>query len=293
MRKNFSIGAAALFTCVGLACGQTTATGKQPDTSKTSTISVTQTTPTKAKTNTPNTNPTNTVPHTAANKSKAVGTNTKSTRITAVRTTTAGDPFPAYTTANRPTKHHADLTNTFVGEWTTTTTAWTGEGTQPTTSTGTARFFPAMNGRFVCGDLEGTLYGKPFKGMGFWGFNTNQNRYESTWVDTENTGISTFTGTKTDSNTFTWNGTLTNPLTGKTEETTCVTAFNGKDTFTYTLYTTNTNGTQIKAFETTYNRVSQGGPFAIRPVDTKLTSTTAKNATLTTSVTEQQGQTDK
>ena len=292
MRKNFSIGVAALFTCVGLACGQNTAngnTGTQPGTGKTATTDLTTTAPTKPKTNTSSTTThTNTVPHTPnTNKTN------KTTKVTAVKTTTAGDPFPAYTTANRPTKAHADLTTTFVGEWTTTTTAWTGEGTQPTTSTGTARFFPAMNGRFVCGDLEGTLYGKPFKGMGFWGYNTNQNRYESTWVDTENTGISTFTGTKTDTTTFTWNGTLTNPLTGKIEETKCVTAFNGKDTFTYTLYTTNTNGTEIKAFETTYNRVSQGGPFAIRPVDSKLAGTTNKNATRTTSVTDQQGQTDK
>ncbi|MCX5691694.1 MAG: DUF1579 family protein [Planctomycetota bacterium] len=288
MRKNFSISVAALFTCVGLACGQTTAnhntgnTGKQPGSSNSATLVAPPETTGKPQTNTsPTTVTTNT------------NTTTKAPKSTGVKTTNAGDPFPAYTTANRPAKQHADLTNTFVGEWATTTTSWTGEGTQPTTSTGTARFFPAMNGRFVCGDLEGTLYGKPFKGMGFWGFNTNQNRYESTWVDTENTGISTFTGTKTDSNTFTWNGTLTNPVTGKTEATKCVTAFNGKDSFTYTLYTTNTGGNETKAFETTYNRVSQGGPFAIRPVDTKLTSTTNKNATRTTSVTEQQGQTEK
>lgn len=293
MRKNFPIGVAALFTCVGLACGQSTANanggnaGNQPG-SKSATTNVKQSPTTKAKT--PATKqPATTVPHNTTQTKDSTAKTVK----TAVKTTNAGDPFPAYTTANLPAKQHADLTNTFVGEWTTTTTSWSGEGNQPTSSNGTARFFPAMNGRFVCGDLEGMLYGKPFKGMGFWGYNTNQNRYESTWVDTENTGISIFTGSKTDSNTFTWNGTITNPLTGKTEETKCVTAFNGKDTFTYTLYTTNSNGAEFKAFETTYNRVSQGGPFAIRPVDTKLTSTTSKNATRTTSVTEQQSQTDK
>jgi nitrous oxide reductase len=82
------------------------------------------------------------------------------------------------TTTNLPSKQHFDLISTFVGEWTTTTTSFNGETNEPTTSTGQARFFPAMNGRFICGDLEGTLFGKPFKGMGLWGFNTNQNRFE-------------------------------------------------------------------------------------------------------------------
>lgn len=191
--------------------------------------------------------------------------------------TNANDPFPAYTTTNLPSKQHFDLISSFVGEWTTTTTSFNGDTNQPTTSTGQARFFPAMNGRFICGDLEGTLFGKPFKGMGLWGFNTNQNRFESTWVDTQNTGISTFSGEKTNDTTFTWTGTVTNPATGNAEQGKGVTTFNGANSFTYAFYVT-INGQETKAYETTYNRVSAGGPFAIRPVDTQATRNANANA---------------
>lgn len=277
MRKDLSIGIAAFLACTGLALGQTRATLVPP--AKEAPKTTQDITPANSQTNATKTT-------TKSNKTNTANATNR------VATTNAGDPFPAYTTANRPAKQHVDLTNSFVGEWTTTTTAWTTNGTQ-TTTTGNARFFPAMSGRFICGDLEGTMWGKPFKGMGFWGYNTNQNRYENTWVDTENTGISTFTGTKTNDNTFTWTGTVTNPETGKPEQTKCVTTFTGKDTFQYTMYGTNTAGTEYKAFETTYTRVSQGGPFAIRPVENRLTGTTPKTTNRTTSVTDQQLQTEK
>jgi hypothetical protein len=204
-------------------------------------------------------------------------TNTNTTNNTSTAKTNANDPFPAYTTTNLPSKQHFDLISTFVGEWTTTTTSFNGETNEPTTSTGQARFFPAMNGRFICGDLEGTLFGKPFKGMGLWGFNTNQNRFESTWVDTQNTGISTFNGEKTNDTTFTWTGTVTNPATGNAEQGKGVTTFNNENSFTYAFFVT-INGKQTKAYETTYNRVSAGGPFAIRPVDTQSTRNANANA---------------
>jgi len=283
MRNDLFIGAAAFMACTGLAMGQTNATEVPPANGTTTTSTAGGITP--ANNSNSAKKDKETIKPIRAKPSSVKATNR-------VATTNAGDPFPAYTTANRPAKQHVDLTNSFVGEWTTTTTAWTTNGTQ-TTTTGNARFFPAMSGRFICGDLEGTMWGKPFKGMGFWGYNTNQNRYENTWVDTENTGISTFTGTKTDDNTFTWTGTVTNPETGKAEQTKCVTTFTGKDTFQYTMYGTNTAGTEYKAFETTYTRVSQGGPFAIRPVENRLTGTTPKTTNRTTSVTDQQLQTEK
>lgn len=208
----------------------------------------------------------------ATNANNQPNTTTKSTAKT-----NANDPFPAYTTTNLPSKQHFDLISSFVGEWTTSTTAFNGETNEPTTSTGQARFFPAMNGRFICGDLEGTLFGKPFKGMGLWGFNTNQNRFESTWVDTQNTGISTFNGEKTAENTFTWTGTVINPATGNAEQGKGVTTFNGENSFTYAFFVT-INGKETKAYETTYNRVSAGGPFAIRPVDGTATRNANANA---------------
>jgi len=176
------------------------------------------------------------------------------------------DAFPAFAASQRPSKQHLDLTLSFLGEWTTTTNAWNAPNAAPSTSTGRARFFPTMGGRFVCGDVEGELFGKQFKSMGFMGFNTTQNRYEASWVNTENTDIANYNGQKVGDNGFAWTGTVTSPITGQPGTSRGTTTFNGKETFTYTLFTTGTDGNEFKVYETTYNRVSLGGPFAIRPV---------------------------
>ncbi|MEI7658783.1 MAG: DUF1579 family protein [Phycisphaerae bacterium] len=282
MRSQTTIGLMTIISCSGLAmaqqaeqtnstqpangtCNTTTIHGQQPQ--HATAVQPAQTPTTKvAKAPTS----TGTQPTTNANTQVA-------NRKHAQAKTNANDPFPAYTTTNLPSKQHFDLISSFVGEWTTTTTSFNGETNEPTTSQGQARFFPAMNGRFICGDLEGTLFGKPFKGMGLWGFNTNQNRFESTWVDTQNTGISTFNGEKTNDTTFTWTGTVTNPATGNAEQGKGVTTFNGQNTFTYAFFVT-INGKETKAYETTYNRVSAGGPFAIRPVDAQTTRNANANA---------------
>ncbi len=256
MRSQTTIGLMTLLSCSGLTLAQQQATATAPAPSITG-----QKNP--ADNTAPAQNATTTAKAPAKSPAKTF--------------TNSNDPFPAYTTTNLPSKQHFDLISTFVGEWTTTTTSFNGETNEPTTSTGQARFFPAMNGRFICGDLEGTLFGKPFKGMGLWGFNTNQNRFESTWVDTQNTGISTFNGEKTNDTTFTWTGTVTNPATGNAEQGKGVTTFTNENSFTYAFYVT-INGKETKAYETTYNRVSAGGPFAIRPVDTQSTRNANANA---------------
>lgn len=200
-------------------------------------------------------------------------------RVARIGGTATPDAFPAFASAQRPTKQHLNLTLSFLGEWTTTTNAWNAPDTAASTTTGRARFFPTMGGRFVCGDQQGELFGKPFNSTGFLGFNTTQNRYEASWVNTESTEINTFTGIKTGDNTFTWTGTATSPVTGKLGTSRTTTIFNGKESFTYTYYTAGANGQEFKVYETTYNRVSLGGPFAIRPVYGKTPNTFGQNQT--------------
>lgn len=270
MRSQTTIGLMTLLSCSGMAMAQQQTTSNATKTQYAKAVQ-----PTLPATASPTTN---TTPNITGQKNPANNTSPATPAKAPAKTfANTNDPFPAYTAANLPSKQHFDLISTFVGEWTTTTTSFNGETNEPTTSTGQARFFPAMNGRFICGDLEGTLFGKPFKGMGLWGFNTNQNRFESTWVDTQNTGISTFNGEKTNDTTFTWTGTVTNPATGNAEQGKGVTTFNNENSFTYAFYVT-INGKETKAYETTYNRVSAGGPFAIRPVDTQATRNANANA---------------
>jgi hypothetical protein len=208
------------------------------------------------------------------------------------------DPFPAFSQAQRPARTHIDLTMAYMGEWNTTTNAWNEGNTTATTTQGKARFFPTMGGRFVCADTEGELFGKPFKSMGFIGFNATENRYEASWVNTTDTGIAAFNGERNTDGTFAWTGNTTSPATGKVTQSRATTTFNGKDTFTYTFFTTGVNGQEFKVYETTYNRVSLGGPFAIRPVGNGQTAQgfgqtgrqQGSTPQRTTGVTEQSGQ---
>jgi hypothetical protein len=294
MRKSMILTIAALVQV----CGVAAATPPANTDSKTTTI-VTATVP-KTVDKVETTTGTTVTPagkmlvDAAKAKIAAQGNNTAKGRKS---TQTFGtDPFPAFTQAQRPAKTHIDLTVAYLGEWSTTTNAWTEGSGQATTSQGKARFFPTMGGRFVCGDTEGELFGKPFKSMGFIGYNATANKYEASWVNTTDTGIAAFNGERNNEGAFTWTGNTTSPVTGKVAPSRATTTFNGKDTFTYTFFTTGANGQEFKVYETTYNRVSMGGPFAIRAVENGLTNSAARNnkqsttPQRTTSVPEQGGQ---
>lgn len=221
---------------------------------------------------------------TTVNRSNTPAKTVKATKVvkTAKTGTTTGT-ITNGTTGTQQTitsagREHLELQKLLIGEWNTTTTAF--NGSNITTTSGKARFFPGMAGRFVCSDFTTDTNSNTPAGFGFFGYNTQTKQYENTWVGAQSNAITYWTGTRTDPNTFTWTGNFTNPTTGQTTNGKAVTSFTGNGTMTYTLYGVDTAGKEIKSLEVNYSRISLGLPLELRPVET----TTKTNTTRTTGV---------
>lgn len=206
-------------------------------------------------------------------------TKTAKANTTGTTTNTGNTTTGTQQTLTSAGREHLELQRLLIGEWNTTTTAFNGSNTS--TTSGKARFFPGMAGRFVCSDFTTDTNTNSPAGFGFFGYNNQTKQYENTWVGAQNNGITFWTGTRTDPNTFTWTGNFTNPTTGQTTNGKAVTTFTGNGTMTYTLYGVDTAGKEFKSLEVNYSRISLGLPLELRPVETTLTKT---NTTRTTGV---------
>ncbi|MBS0196692.1 MAG: DUF1579 family protein [Planctomycetes bacterium] len=251
----------------------TTTTGKQP-----ATTAKQNTTTSTGKQNT------TTTTNTTGKTTRQPGTTTGVTKTTG---TTKLDPAAA---ANLPGHEQIELTNLFTGDWTANATCYGGQNGQAVKSTGTARFAPSFGGRFVSTAFDSQFNNNPFKGVGFYGYNNGEKRYESVWVDSQTTAITFFTGTR-DNNTFTWTGNYTDPTNGEKKTLKATNTFQGKDTMTFTMYLVSSNGTETKTAEITYTRTGPGGPLDMTPVDSKshtqLSSTHSAGKLPSTPVTKQ------
>jgi hypothetical protein len=118
--------------------------------------------------------------------------------------------------AATPGKQHQMLARG-VGKWTGTTTMWMAPDTQPMTSQASSIVSTIMDGHFVKCEFSGEMPGMgAFQGLGFSGYDNAAQKYVSTWLDSQGTGIMFGDGTMSaDGNTLTWNYHMTCPITKK------------------------------------------------------------------------------
>ena len=109
----------------------------------------------------------------------------------------AAAEMEAWAELAKPGEKHAALLKS-VGTWTVESKHWMAPDAEPTVSKGKAVFTSLLDGRFVKQEFEGEFMGKPFRGIGWSGFNNATGKYEDVWIDTLNTGIITMTGAETE-----------------------------------------------------------------------------------------------
>jgi hypothetical protein len=81
-----------------------------------------------------------------------------------------------------------------VGEYTTESKLTISEGSDAFESTGTAKVTSILDGRFIAIEETGELLGAPYKSQKFWGFNGSAGRYESVWLFSGSTAMTTLVG---------------------------------------------------------------------------------------------------
>jgi len=109
-------------------------------------------------------------------------------------------PAPAMQMPPDPKAKEHEALKAFVGNWDTTCKMSAMPGVpgmeQPQTSTGPEHAELVCNGLFVKSVVNGTFAGKPFQGLMVMGYDTNQKKYTTVWVDNQEGGcVSTGTAT--------------------------------------------------------------------------------------------------
>jgi Protein of unknown function (DUF1579) len=88
----------------------------------------------------------------------------------------AGDALKALAEAGKPSAEHQKL-QPLVGDWNLTLKMWTDASQPPAELHGTVQRKWIMGGRFVQETVKGEYEGKPFEGMGLWGYDAAQKKF--------------------------------------------------------------------------------------------------------------------
>ncbi len=143
------------------------------------------------------------------------------------------------------------------GEWTGKTSMWMAPGTEPMLSECTSTVTPIMDGRFIKVEMQGDMPGMgPFTGFGVYGFDNVSQKFVSSWIDNQSTGIMQGTGELSENGkTMTWNHTFSCPLTKKPAVMREIETITGPNTKTLEMFTTDPkSGKEYKMMSIAFTR---------------------------------------
>lgn len=143
----------------------------------------------------------------------------------------------------------------FEGDWTTEGKMWMDPKGQPMSSAGSASYKMAFGGRYQESTFKGDMMGQQFEGKGLMGYDNFKKQFESTWIDNMGTGIMKTEG-KYDaaSKTFTMNGKMVDPMTGKECAIRETLQIVDNDTHVMTMYNSVGGAPEFKTMELTFKR---------------------------------------
>lgn len=107
---------------------------------------------------------------------------------------TQEEEMAAWMAVATPGPEHARMAED-AGDWNVAVKAWMAPDAPPEESTGTAKIYMILDGRFQVMEHHGSMMGMPFEGMGVTGYDNFQKKYVGTWCDSMGTMIMTTEGT--------------------------------------------------------------------------------------------------
>jgi hypothetical protein len=159
----------------------------------------------------------------------------------------------AYMDAATPGAPHKAMQN-LVGTWTSTIKMYDNPGA-PTESKGKSTYTSVMDGRYIQEHAEGNFNGMPFHGYGTYGYDNVTKKYVGTWIDNMGTGIMQTTGTSPDGGTtINWEGTSSDPMSGKTQTYHSMMKMVNKDQYHFEMSGPGPDGKEMKMMEIEYMR---------------------------------------
>ena len=155
--------------------------------------------------------------------------------------------------AAAPGAEHKAL-EVLAGSWTVVTKAWMGPG-EPAVSKGKGTNTAIFGGRYVKQDYKGEFFGMPFEGTGLMGYDKGHKVYVMTWGDTMSTDVIRMTGAyDAAKKTYTFDGTLADPSTGKDVPTRMAIRVSGANEYVMEWFDKQPDGQWVRIIEITYTR---------------------------------------
>jgi len=155
--------------------------------------------------------------------------------------------------AATPGAEHKKL-DTMVGTWSATVKMWPAPGAPAQESKGTATNKWVLGGRYLEQSFDGSFMGMPFHGTGYTGYDNIKKEYIGSWMDTMSTGMMTSTGHINADGTWTFNGSMPDPMSGKDAPFEEKVTVKDKDHHVFEMMAPGPDGKMFKMMEITYTR---------------------------------------
>lgn len=155
-----------------------------------------------------------------------------------------------------PGKQHEQLARR-VGNWTAEIKHWPAPGAPAETMTGTAKFMPIMDGRYILQEFEGVTPWGPFSGIGLSAYDNLKQKYQSMWIDNMSTGLMVAEGDMQGTDLVTM-GDMPDPIQGKFVKTKSIERMVNDDTLIMEMHAPGPDGKHFKMMEITYTRLKTG-----------------------------------
>lgn len=155
-----------------------------------------------------------------------------------------------------------DRLDPLVGLWDTTTRVFGDLGTRPVEVDGSVEKNWVLGGRFIREDLAGiSNRDTPYMGLGFLGYDPARRLYQSVWMSTGSTGLSTAVGTiSADGRVLTLVGDEVDPGTGRLRHFQAVLRIESNDRHILTQSFVDRGGVYAPGFEIVYTRTGEAEP---------------------------------
>ncbi len=153
-----------------------------------------------------------------------------------------------------PGIHHEHL-KALEGKWLVKAKATFMPGQPLEESEGKSTMKMVLGGRFLRQELDATMGGMPFQGIGFTGYDNGLQKYVGCWMDSMGTMMMTFTGTcSEEGRVLTTTSEFKDPLSGQVKKAKMVTRVLDKDKHTFEMFDIGADGKESKSLELTYTR---------------------------------------
>lgn len=159
----------------------------------------------------------------------------------------------AYEVAATPGAPHAALAK-MAGSYDLSIKSWNDPAGEPTVEKGTATRRMTLGGRIMVEEIESTMMGQAFTGIGMNGYDNVSGKHWSTWNDSMSTGVMMSEGSCDSAGTCTFNGQWNDPVTKKPVTARMTSRWTSDTVEIFEMYGPGPDGKEAKMMEITYTK---------------------------------------